>query len=141
MKKIITLLTVLLVSVMIVACGKTDYSGTYRSVEVTYGGVTVKKGTDAWKTVAGDDDFMVIKLNSDGTGVYELLGEESEEIEYKVDGENLTITEKDKDDKEDKESKNDENIEIKGTIKDEKIDITIKEGDSELKVMFEKETK
>lgn len=131
MKKILTFIMVLLVSIMIVACAKADYSGTYNMTEMSYGGVTIKKGTDAWKQVVGDGEFMTFEFKNDGTGISKIPNSEDTEVEYKVDGENITINEKDKnqDDK------------MEGTIKDGKIEITQKKDDNEMKMVFEKENK
>ena len=123
MKKKLLVLGIAIVMALSMAflasCGKTDPNiGKYKVIEM------MDMSIDDMNRLAGKDvsDAVTLELKDGGKGVI-TIENESTEIEWKVDGETITLT-------------YNSELSIDGTIKDGVIETTTVDG---LEVVFEKE--
>ncbi|MDO5009409.1 MAG: hypothetical protein Q4E31_01165 [Intestinibacter bartlettii] len=94
MKKILLILTSMLLSVMLSACSTNvdKMQGTYKLTEIQVDDLTVKKGDKLWNLTYGEDGGMIIELKGNGEGVLRMIGSEDESFEYTIDGEKIIMT-------------------------------------------------
>jgi hypothetical protein len=121
MKKLLALVLSLVMVLSLTACGGgKDYSGTYKVTAVKSDDIELKKGDELWKTAFPDDSSLpYIELKKDDKCTIS-FDDDNTDGKYSVDGDKITITA----DKED----------VKGTIKDGKITLTIEGAE----MVFEK---
>ncbi len=92
MKKILLILTALLLSVMLTACETVvNCEGTYTLKKIYVDGNTVKEGDKLWDETYGDDGGMIIELKENGEGIIKMTGSSEESFEYAIDGETITM--------------------------------------------------
>lgn len=94
MKRILFVLTAILLSVILVACSINvkNYEGTYKLKEIHVDGNIIKKGDKLWNLTYGEEGGMIIYLKGNGKGIIRMIGSEDEEFEYKIDDDTIYMT-------------------------------------------------
>ncbi|MDY5212991.1 hypothetical protein [Intestinibacter sp.] len=94
MKRILFVLTAILLSVILVACSINvkNYEGTYKLKEIHVDGNIIKKGDKLWNLTYGEEGGMIIYLKGNGKGIIRMIGSEDEEFEYKIEDDTIYMT-------------------------------------------------
>lgn len=94
MKRILFVLTAILLSVILVACSINvkNYEGTYKLKEIHVDGNIIKKGDKFWNLTYGEEGGMIIYLKGNGKGIIRMIGSEDEEFEYKIEDDTIYMT-------------------------------------------------
>ena len=94
MKRILFVLTAILLSVILVACSINvkNYEGTYKLKERHVDGNIIKKGDKLWNLTYGEEGGMIIYLKGNGKGIIRMIGSEDEEFEYKIEDDTIYMT-------------------------------------------------
>ena len=94
MKRILFVLTAILLSVILVACSINvkNYEGTYKLKEIHVDGNIIKKGDELWNLTYGEEGGMIIYLKGNGKGIIRMIGSEDEEFEYKIEDDTIYMT-------------------------------------------------
>ena len=94
MKRILLVLTAILLSVILVACSINvkNYEGTYKLKEIHVDGNIIKKGDKLWNLTYGEEGGMIIYLKGNGKGIIRMIGSEDEEFEYKIEDDTIYMT-------------------------------------------------
>ena len=94
MKRILFVLTAILLSVILVACSINvkNYEGTYKLKEIHVDGNIIKKGDKLWNLTYGEEGGMIIYLKGNGKGIIRMIGSEDEEFEYKIEDDTIYMS-------------------------------------------------
>lgn len=91
MKKIVSLVAVLLlIATTLTACGG-GISGKFKLTLVNVGGVSMEADGDAAKAAGFDKEKCYIDFSGKDSGKMEMMGE-TQDFTYTVDGKNITLT-------------------------------------------------